>query len=256
MKNYDNKLLIVIPFYNEQKRGSKFCEQLFKELDNDFSNFIFYLIDDCSSDDTYLELLTFSKKYEKNVVLVKNNINRGHGPSVVSGYQYGLEHLYDYVVQIDGDNSAEPWSIASLIKFAIHGDYNLAIGKRLNRPDSYIRKLITFLLFINLYLRFGVTAKDSNVGIRVMSRTYLEMLPLDKMKDLKIPNALITAHSFYINKNKTAISPILMRMNIETGRDGEQWGNGTDIRSMFKLLKGAFSCFMEVNIRFNKIIKN
>jgi len=112
------------------------------------------------------------------------------------------------------------------------------------------------LLFINLYLRFGVTAKDSNVGIRVMSRTYLEMLPLDKMKDLKIPNALITAHSFYINKNKTAISPILMRMNIETGRDGEQWGNGTDIRSMFKLLKGAFSCFMEVNIRFNKIIKN
>ena len=113
MKNYDNKLLIVIPFYNEQKRGSKFCEQLFKELDNDFSNFIFYLIDDCSSDDTYLELLTFSKKYEKNVVLVKNNINRGHGPSVVSGYQYGLENLYDYVVQIDGDNSAEPWSIAS-----------------------------------------------------------------------------------------------------------------------------------------------
>ena len=254
MKNYNSKLLIVIPFYNESGRGSKFCEELIKEFDNHFSDFQFYLIDDSSTDDTYLELSSFFEKYKENTILIKNNKNLGHGPSIVSGYEYGYNNAYDYVVQIDGDNAAEPNSIASLIKFAITGEFNLTLGKRINRPDAFIRKLITFVLYLNLYFRFGVIAKDSNVGIRVLSKKYLNLLPFEKMKELNIPNAFITAHSFYLDKTKTAITPVIMRMNIETGREGEQWGSGSDIKSIMKLLRGAYNCFIEVNTKFKKII--
>ncbi|MAT79875.1 MAG: hypothetical protein CMD13_03965 [Flavobacteriales bacterium] len=256
MKNYNEKLLIVIPFYNESGRGSKFCEELFREFGNYFSNFKFFLIDDCSSDDTYIELFSFSEKHQNETILVKNNVNLGHGPSIVSGYQYGHNNSYDYVVQIDGDNAAEPGSIASMVKFAIAGNYNLTLGKRVNRPDATIRKIITLILYINLYIRFGVVARDSNVGIRVLSKQYLNLLQFEKIKELKIPNAFITAHSFYFDKSKTAITPVIMRMNIETGREGEQWGNGSDIKSILKLLKGAYYCFLEVNSQFKRIIKN
>ena len=210
------------------------------------------LIDDFSIDDTFDNLLSLEKNYDC-VKVFKNKNNYGHGKTVVRGYQYGKENGYDVVVQIDGDNAAEPESIIELINYAIKNELDLCLAKRLNRPDNLIRKIITKVLFLNLLIRYRVKSVDSNVGIRYINMSLLNVLDLPKLENLLIPNAFLSTYAYY-GKFSVSSFPVKMRDNVRNDRLGEQWGSGESLSSMKKLFKGAYKCFVEVNKDFKKLV--
>ena len=247
------KILVVMPFYNEGSISKKFSEEIIEVLNNDVQqSFDYLLIDDFSIDDTFDNLLSLEKNYDC-VKVFKNKNNYGHGKTVVRGYQYGKENGYDVVVQIDGDNAAEPTSIIDLINYAVKNGLDLCLAKRLNRPDSFIRKIITNVLFLNLLIRYQVKAVDSNVGIRYIDMSVLNFLDLPKLENLLIPNAFLSAFAYY-KKFNVASYPVKMRNNVRNDRLGEQWGSGKSFSSMKKLFEGAYKCFVEVNKDFKKLI--
>ena len=186
------KGLVVIPFHNEGQVAELYSEELILTFQSsNHINVDFYLANDFSSDDTKNYLDSIKNKYN-NVVLQNNKENLGHNKTVVNGYLYAIENNYQYVVQIDGDNAAEPKSIMQLVKKSIDENLDFSLAKRINRPDKLIRKIITSILRINLNFKFGVKAYDSNVGIRFMSEKFLKRTPLDTIKNFLIPNAFIT----------------------------------------------------------------
>ena len=247
------KGLVVIPFHNEGQVAELYSEELILTFQSsNHINVDFYLANDFSSDDTKNYLDSIKNKYN-NVVIQNNKENLGHGKTVVNGYLYAIENNYQYVVQIDGDNAAEPKSIMQLVKKSIDQNLDFSLAKRINRPDKLIRKIITSILRINLNFKFGVKAYDSNVGIRFMSEKFLKSIPLDTIKNFLIPNAFITCFA-YVHKFKLDEFEVLMRDNLRIERVGEQWGSGNNITYIIKLIKGSYNCFVEVNKDFLKII--
>jgi len=248
------KGLVVVPFYNEGEVAKLYSEELIQTFQLSSINSVdFYLANDCSSDDTLAFISLINDKFN-NTIVQNNSENLGHGKTVVNGYIFAIKNNYDYVVQIDGDNAAEPSSIIQLVHQSIAQNLDFSIAKRINRPDKLIRKLITIFLRLNLNLKFGVKAFDSNVGIRFISINFLKTLPLELIKDFLIPNAFITCVA-YIKKVRISEFEVLMRDNLRIDRDGEQWGSGKNLNSIKKLIKGSYNCFVEVNKDFSRLIR-
>ena len=247
------KSLVIMPFYNEGKISKIYSEEIISTFvqSSDFQ-FDFLLVDDDSSDNTYKMLKEVSNLHA-NVILKKNKNNYGHGKTVVESYQYAVENQYKIAIQIDGDNAGEPESILKMIKYALEKNLDLCLATRMKRPDNIIRKIITKILYLNLFFLYGVKSNDSNVGIRFMKVSFLQKINLNYLKTLLIPNACITAIA-YCKKFKVSNYPVTMRNNLRAQRSGEQWGSGNSIKSVFKLLKGSVKCLMEVNIDFRKIM--
>tara|TARA_A100001015_G_scaffold293851_1_gene370939 strand:+ start:43 stop:789 length:747 start_codon:yes stop_codon:yes gene_type:complete len=247
------KILIVMPFYNEEEFCYKYTEEIINEFSKTNNEINYLLIDDYSADNTHKELIKIKNLNNSTVILKKNDQNLGHGESVVSGYIYSLENNYDAVMQIDGDNAAEPKSMIKLLNYSVDNNFDVVLANRVNRPDNLIRKLITYILFLNLRVIYGVTFKDSNVGIRFMKKEFLEKINLESIKNLSIPNAFITSFSFLYGYNFSFLD-IQMRNNIQKNRIGEQWGSGNSLKSLIRLFNGAYKCFLEVNTKFKEII--
>ncbi len=247
------KSLVIMPFYNEGDISKIYSQEIISTFvkSSDFQ-FDFLLVDDDSSDNTYQMLKEVSDLYS-NVIIKKNKNNYGHGRTVVESYQYAVENKYKITVQIDGDNAGDPESIIKMIEYAFAENLDVCLATRMRRPDNIIRKIITRVLFLNLFLLYGVKSNDSNVGIRFMKVSFLEKINLNFLKTLLIPNACITAFA-YSKKFKVANYPVIMRNNLRPQRAGEQWGSGNSLKSVYKLLKGSAKCLIEVNTAFRKIM--
>ena len=170
------------------------------------------------------------------------------------GYQYSKENNYEIVIQIDGDNAADPSSILDMINFSINEKLDMCLAERIMRPDNILRKFITKVLYINLSFLYNVKAKDSNVGIRIIDVSLLRKINLNLLKSLLIPNAFLSSYAYY-NNYLVETYPVNMRDNIRNDRLDEQWGSGINIKSLYKLFKGAYKCFLEVNTIFKNLIK-
>lgn len=252
----NKRLLIIVPLFNESKRGASYIQELSENISRVETDIDFLIIDDASTDDTYTLLNELKEVSTNNLKVIKNKTNMGHGNTVVNGYKYSIEQGYDFIAQVDGDNNVEPESVNRLINYSINENLEFVLGKRIVRPDPIIRRVITFILDLNLRLRFNVKFKDTNAGIRIHSNSFLKSINLNNLNNLKIPNALITTFAFYLNA-RTSSYPVIMRNNIKEQRKGEQWGSGVGLKSKIKLLRGGIICFYEVNTKFSNIlIKN
>ena len=96
MKN----LALVIPVYNEEKTIQKVLEDWSIILDH--SEFDIIIIDDGSTDRTQNILIDLKKKIQNLILISKKN--EGHGPAVISGYEYAIKNDYDVIYETDDDN--------------------------------------------------------------------------------------------------------------------------------------------------------
>ena len=88
-----DKILFVIPAYNEEANISK----VLSEIKKDFETADVLVINDCSTDQT-LEVLKKSK-----VKYISNIFNMGYAMAVQTGIKYAAIYDYDYVIQFDAD---------------------------------------------------------------------------------------------------------------------------------------------------------
>ena len=115
-----NKILLIIPAYNEEANILKTCETIrkhSKKLD-------FIVINDGSKDRTK-EILEENKLNHINLIH-----NLGIGGAVQTGYKYALENDYDIAVQFDGDGQHDVTYVEDIIKPIIEGKADFVIGSR------------------------------------------------------------------------------------------------------------------------------
>lgn len=95
------KLAVLMPTYN--------CAQYLQEsidsiLNQTFSNFDFYIYDDCSTDNTSQIISNYK---DKRVFYIKNAENLGIAKTLNLGLEYLLPH-YEYIARMDADD----WSFS------------------------------------------------------------------------------------------------------------------------------------------------
>lgn len=89
---------IITTIYNLEELLSREIDSV---LNQDFNNFEFIIVDDCSSDNSY-KLLKKYKKEDERIILIKNRKNKGLSAS----RNVALKHATgEYIVFLDGDDS-------------------------------------------------------------------------------------------------------------------------------------------------------
>ncbi len=90
-----NKVLIIVPAFNEEQNMAALFDQLCNSEIRSFADIL--VINDASRDQTG----TIAKTY--SVALVTHVFNLGYGSALQVGYKYAVRRGYEYVIQLDAD---------------------------------------------------------------------------------------------------------------------------------------------------------
>ena len=160
-----NKILVIIPAYNEQESIIKTCFALSK-----YPQYDILVVNDGSKDHTE-EILQENKI---NHIELINNL--GIGGAVQTGYQYAAINDYDYAVQFDGDGQHNAEYIVDLITALKDSNIDLSIGSRfLNKTDegfksTQARRIGIAIVSTWMKILTGKRITDPTSGFRAANR--------------------------------------------------------------------------------------
>lgn len=160
---------IVLPFYNEVES----LPRLIRELEAQraaFGGDMEYVAVDDGSDDGGADVLDAMKLPYLSVIRLRRRFGKSHALSV--GFQEARGHV---IVTMDADLQDNPENLADLLE-AIDRGYDVVSGWKVDRQDSPIRRLSSFLYNKMVGLVVGRSFRDINSGFKAYRRWVLRDL--------------------------------------------------------------------------------
>lgn len=167
MSNSD-KILFVIPAYNEEKN----IEKVLKEIKKDVDYADILVINDCSKDKT-------EEVVKRNgVKCISNIFNMRYAMAVQTGIKYAYENGYDYVIQFDADGQHIAKEAEKLYKYSKENNCDIVIGSRyledVGYPCPFFRRVGTkiFELIIKIFCKKKIA--DPLSGFQCLNKKVIE----------------------------------------------------------------------------------
>ena len=163
-----DKVLVVIPAYNEAEN----IEKVLKEIKKDIDYADILVINDCSTDNT--EQIVRNNK----VNCITNVFNMKYAFAVQTGIKYAYQNGYDYVIQMDGDGQHIASEAEKLYLKAKESDADIVIGSRyikdMGYPCPLFRRIGTkmFERLIKLFTKRRIA--DPLSGFQCLNRRVIE----------------------------------------------------------------------------------
>ncbi len=136
-----NKLLIVIPAFNEQDS----IETVIDNLIENFPQYDYVIVNDGSTDKTYD--ICVKRQYN----LINLPINLGLTGAFQAGLRYAKRKKYQYAVQLDADGQHDPAYLEAMLE-RIEEGYDIVIGSRFLTK----KKPITLRMFGSFLISFAI----------------------------------------------------------------------------------------------------
>ena len=174
-----NKILIVIPAYNEEDNILKTYNSIVEYNKNNKIKYDVVVINDGSKDSTEKIL---SENKINHIQLVHN---LGIGGAVQTGYKYAYENDYDIAVQFDGDGQHDINYVKYIIQPIIDGKADMVIGSRFikkekdNFNSSFSRRIGINLISFFIKLKTGKKIYDTTSGFRAINKDVMKMFSID-----------------------------------------------------------------------------
>ncbi|MBI4126980.1 MAG: glycosyltransferase [Deltaproteobacteria bacterium] len=157
---------IFVPAHNEEGNIERVVRNALTFLDAhaDASRSEVIVVDDGSCDRT-AEICTKLATTDPRVRLVSHPKNRGYGGAIKTGLSSAR---YDYVFFTDSDGQ---FDVNDLEAFLPHIDEKtIVVGRRVQRQDSFHRKLNAFCWGTLVRTLFGLTVKDIDCAFKIFPR--------------------------------------------------------------------------------------
>ena len=177
------KICLIIPCYNEEKRLRKKSEKEFSDFLLMHNNVYLCFVNDGSADGTCNILNSFKKNEPKRVIILSLEKNSGKAEAVRQGVKHvsGLRR-FDFIGYWDADLATPLRELAHILAaFERNPGCQFAMGSRIKRLGSTIeRKVIRhitgriFATFSSLILKLPVY--DSQCGAKVFRSEVADML--------------------------------------------------------------------------------
>jgi dolichol-phosphate mannosyltransferase len=174
--------LVVIPTYNEKENVEAIIRKVFS-LSREFHVLI---IDDGSPDGTADIVKSLQNEFSQRLHIVERQGKQGLGTAYLRGFDYALNHGYDFVFEMDADFSHNPEDLVRLHDACLDGA-DVAVGSRyitgvnvVNWPMG--RVLLSY--YASKYVRIvtGMKIKDTTAGFVCYRRNVLEKINLKNIK--------------------------------------------------------------------------
>lgn len=175
-----NNSLVIIPTYNEKEN----IEAIIREILKQDLGFHILIVDDSSPDGTSNIVLKLSKEFPGQVNLLLREKKEGLGRAYISGFKWGLEKKYEYLIEMDADFSHRPMDLKkhqqawSQCDFCIGSRY-VPGGETVNW--GLLRKIIS--KGGSLYSRWilGYPINDWTGGFNSWNQSVLRKIGLDRV---------------------------------------------------------------------------
>jgi dolichol-phosphate mannosyltransferase len=177
----NKKVAVVIPCYKVKKHIVKLVQSI-----DDYVDFII-VVDDCCPENSGAFLR--SKITRNNLVIIRNDVNRGVGGAVKVAYIKAIELQVDLIVKIDGDGQMNPDLIPQFLAPLLNNQADYSKGNRF----FYIRNLKNMpiirvfgnsvLSFINKISTGYWDLFDPTNGYTAIKSNVLSRLEIDKIEN-------------------------------------------------------------------------
>jgi glycosyltransferase involved in cell wall biosynthesis len=179
--NFNKKLSIVIPCYNEEKTIIALLNKIEKiALIADFNKEI-VIVDDCSTDNSFTEISQYiAENSSCNVKLARNLKNQGKGASIKMGIKQATG---DCIIIQDADLEYDPGEYNRLLKPVVDGHADVVYGSRFRGSEPH-RILFFFHAIGNQFLTFlsnactGLNLSDMETGYKLFRSDIIKNISL------------------------------------------------------------------------------
>jgi putative flippase GtrA len=168
-----HSLSIVLPAYNEDAVIGVTLEQALNVLAAWVKDFEIIVVNDGSTDRTG-SIVSAITEAEPRVRIVTHERNQGYGSALADGFAVATKELTFFM---DSDGQFVIDDLARLLIFI--DEYDAVIGYRLDRQDTWVRKLNAWgwnLLARNI---LGIQARDIDCAFKLLRTDFLHQHPLE-----------------------------------------------------------------------------
>ena len=237
-----HSVAIVMCAYNEAQGIAEFVSELAKTFE--VHQPIFFVVDDCSTDETSSVLQELRDRHQVNVVVERNRVNLGHGPSTIRALLLGIESQSEYVISIDGDGQFVGLDVCAMYEVMLEKKADVCEGVRRFRTDFAYRKVVTKFVRFLVKMKCGESPADANTPLRIYRSQRLELLLSGIRTNSLIPNLFLSAKS---RRLKFVIEefPVLSIPRRGGSTQGVTWGANKSIFPNKKFLKFCLAACKE-----------
>ena len=229
-----SSVALAIPAYNEADGIAGFLTDMDAVLDACSDQHWFVVVNDVSTDNTAEVLASLDGDLAGTLVAVTNEVNSGHGPTVLNAYRRALETGADWILQVDGDGQFEAEDIELLFRHAQAGAA-IVTGEREVRFDPWYRKAVTGALPLALRTMFKVDRRDINCPFRLYRADVLPAILDQVPADSLTPHVLMTVLEDRSGHRHVEI-PVQHRPRRGDTEVGSTWGDAKNLLIPKKLL--------------------
>jgi dolichol-phosphate mannosyltransferase len=180
--------MVIMPVHNEQASVRKVILEWFHEVENWTEEFLFFVVNDGSTDGTSGILTRLRDQLGPRLEVV-DQTNRGHGQSCLVGYREACRRGAAFVFQIDSDGQCDP---QYFFRFWRERDkFDVIYGNRVKREDGWRRVIASQVLRATLLLAAGTNCVDANVPYRMMRTANLDSTLLRIPQDFFLANVAL-----------------------------------------------------------------
>ena len=177
-----SKNLVIIPTYNEKENIGKLLESILS-LPVPFHVLV---IDDSSPDGTAQLVKKIKERQPGKLFLVERPGKQGLGTAYISGFQWALEHHYEYIFEMDADFSHNPDDLVALYEACAVNGADLSIGSRYITGVNVVnwplgRIIMSYLASVYVRRITGMPVRDTTAGFKCYSRKVLETIDIERI---------------------------------------------------------------------------
>lgn len=220
------ELSVFFPAYNEEANIKTTITKALKILSKVAKKWEIVVVNDGSTDQTGKIIEGMIEK-EKKIRMITHTPNRGYGAALKTGL---FQSKYGLIVFTDADGQFDFSEITKFLNEIKKAD--LVIGYRLERRDSFLRRLIGFLLKVWNFVFFQVWFRDADCGFKLVRKEVV-----DKIGELKTESA-ITEAEFLIKAKKTGFKISEVGVHHYPRKAGKQTGG--NFKVIFKAVRETF----------------
>lgn len=160
---------IVIPVYGCKTSLQELYLRLKKSLEEINPDFEIIMVNDASPDEAWETIMELALKDQR----VKGiNLSRNFGQH--NAITAGLDNCKgEWVVIMDCDLQDQPEEIIKLYNKALEG-FNIVLGRRENRKDSYVKKISNKLFYSIFYYLTNTKLDNTVASFRIISKKVVE----------------------------------------------------------------------------------
>jgi dolichol-phosphate mannosyltransferase len=175
--------LVIIPTYNEKENIEKMVRKVFSMK----GGFHILVVDDGSPDGTAAIVKRLMKEFPANLFIIERSGKLGLGTAYIAGFNWAIEHKYDYIFEMDADFSHDPDDLIRLHDACAVEGADMSIGSRYCRGIAVKDWPIGRILMsygASFYVRsvLGMKIYDSTAGFICYSRKVLETINLQNIR--------------------------------------------------------------------------